>query len=301
MNEEDINLLETLRLKQINRIIDLVDQSGIDVSKWGFTEKGAKVKNPQSNPAYCSEWSFGGDKEPTLLCVWHRSLKVTNGQIFFEDNLRQRALDLVRTAETEDSSIKSKASICAKRARNLISAFQAKEPVRVVILASNSQSKDDEEPPKYRSLDTEQWYVHDYKMEIGFFRLVRSTSQQADSPLLPAESLHDKFVDQFSIPVDTKKQESTISAYVRNPEVRKTVLRRAAGVFEICGLEGFKMDNGEIFLETHHVHPLAENGPDIKWNVVAICPNDHRRAHYSENRDQIKEQLMTILAKHYPD
>jgi 5-methylcytosine-specific restriction endonuclease McrA len=57
----------------------------------------------------------------------------------------------------------------------------------------------------------------------------------------------------------------------------------------------FDIATGSIYLETHHVVPLAENGPDHTSNVVAICPKDHRRAHYAAERDEIAIRLTAIL------
>jgi 5-methylcytosine-specific restriction protein A len=31
------------------------------------------------------------------------------------------------------------------------------------------------------------------------------------------------------------------------------------------------------YLETHHVISLSEQGPGKVTNVIALCPNDHRR------------------------
>lgn len=36
----------------------------------------------------------------------------------------------------------------------------------------------------------------------------------------------------------------------------------------------------EPFLETHHITPLAQGGSDTIENIIAICPNCHRKRHY---------------------
>ncbi|WP_198159241.1 HNH endonuclease [Methylomonas lenta] len=302
---EDKDLLESLRPTSHDRIIDLVERSGINVSDWGITKNGKKVKEPASNPAYCSEWSFGGDKEPILLCVWHKNLQVIRGQVIFEDNLRQRALDIQQAAENKDSSTKATATLQAGRAANfnklILAAFNKTEPVRVVLLRANSEIESNDEPPKYRELDSENWYVHDYQFATGVFRLVRSVPPKSKDHSVTNDSPLEKFVDQFSIPDLPEKRTATGTVYIRSPEVRKSVLIRASGVCEFCGQPGFKTAAGTIYLETHHVIALAEDGPDVEWNVVAICPNDHRRAHHAENREEVRTQLLAILAKQYPN
>ena len=71
-------------------------------------------------------------------------------------------------------------------------------------------------------------------------------------------------------------------AFVRDPEVVTWVLAQAAGTCELCGTSApFKRPGGEPFLEVHHVKPLANGGPDVVTNAVALCPNCHRRCHYS--------------------
>jgi 5-methylcytosine-specific restriction endonuclease McrA len=68
------------------------------------------------------------------------------------------------------------------------------------------------------------------------------------------------------------------SAFDRRPEVRRIVLVRAAGRCEWCGQSGFSMANGRTYLETHHIIPLSEKGLDTPENLVALCPNHHRRS-----------------------
>lgn len=54
-----------------------------------------------------------------------------------------------------------------------------------------------------------------------------------------------------------------------------------------------------IYLETHHVQPLSEGGTDSEDNVAALCPNDHRKAHYSAEAAEIREHLRATLAEIY--
>lgn len=48
----------------------------------------------------------------------------------------------------------------------------------------------------------------------------------------------------------------------------------------MCGEEApFHDKNDEPYLEEHHVKRLADGGSDTMDNVVAICPNCHRKMH----------------------
>jgi hypothetical protein len=83
--------------------------------------------------------------------------------------------------------------------------------------------------------------------------------------------------------------------YLRNQAVRSDVLARAKGKCERCGEEGFLKVDGLPYLETHHVIALAKDGQDKLTNVIALCANDHRKAHFSEKRDVIEQEMMQKL------
>lgn len=85
--------------------------------------------------------------------------------------------------------------------------------------------------------------------------------------------------------------------YERDPAVKADVLQRANGVCELCNYDApFTKDDGSPFLEVHHIKPLAEKGPDIVENAVALCPNCHREAHHGRNRDSIATTLRSLFS-----
>jgi 5-methylcytosine-specific restriction enzyme A len=56
--------------------------------------------------------------------------------------------------------------------------------------------------------------------------------------------------------------------------------RKAGGICQLCRKPApFKNRDGEPYLETHHIIPLADGGQDSIENVVALCPNCHRKMH----------------------
>lgn len=83
--------------------------------------------------------------------------------------------------------------------------------------------------------------------------------------------------------------------YLRDQKVRSAVLHRAAGRCEYCGEQGFLKEDGSRYLETHHVIALANDGADKLTNVIALCPNDHRKAHFSAERDLIEHEMRLRL------
>ena len=68
--------------------------------------------------------------------------------------------------------------------------------------------------------------------------------------------------------------------YPRDARVRSRVLQRAAGKCELCGKRGFEQPDGSYYLESHHIIALANEGADRMTNVIALCANDHREAHF---------------------
>jgi 5-methylcytosine-specific restriction protein A len=78
----------------------------------------------------------------------------------------------------------------------------------------------------------------------------------------------------------------------RSLAVRKYALARARGSCEWCKNKAPFVDrNGNPFLEVHHILRLADDGPDLPANVVAVCPNCHRAAHFSEDMLAFRDAL----------
>ncbi|HBR4534400.1 TPA: HNH endonuclease, partial [Klebsiella pneumoniae] len=80
--------------------------------------------------------------------------------------------------------------------------------------------------------------------------------------------------------------------YIRDPAVKAWVLQKSKGVCERCGENAPFLINGDTpYLEVHHVIPLSLSGADTISNCVALCPNCHRALHYSQNSEELIEEL----------
>jgi len=82
-------------------------------------------------------------------------------------------------------------------------------------------------------------------------------------------------------------------ADVIDPRVRKAVELRARGKCEQCGKPGFRKSDGTPYVETHHIIALANEGADRVSNVIALCADHHREAHYGANKDNLEKELIT--------
>lgn len=133
-----------------------------------------------------------------------------------------------------------------------------------VILKERTTSK--------RILDTELWCAT-YDESTGVLTLVRGEANQY-------EDQHGDFS------VETEEIHYEVSR--RSRFLRLRALERSRGICEYCGEPGFRTPKGTVFAEVHHIQPLKEDGPDSLDNLVVLCPNDHRRAHHSTERDKMK-------------
>lgn len=91
------------------------------------------------------------------------------------------------------------------------------------------------------------------------------------------------------------RSRSEVWIYARDPKVRDEVLRRAKGMCEFCGALGFIKPDGSRYLESHHIIALARDGADRMTNVIALCPNDHREAHFGTTSEQIETEMISKL------
>lgn len=85
------------------------------------------------------------------------------------------------------------------------------------------------------------------------------------------------------------------SGYSRDPKIRAAVLKRAKGKCEFCGERGFELRSGEYYLEAHHIIHLSKHGADTMENVIALCSNHHREAHYGVNAEELEKSILTKL------
>lgn len=88
---------------------------------------------------------------------------------------------------------------------------------------------------------------------------------------------------------------SEVWSYSRDPKVRDAGLVRAHGRCEFCAQLGFMKPDGTRYLESHHVIALASDGEDRTTNVIALCPNDHREAHFGARRQEIEAKMILKL------
>lgn len=82
--------------------------------------------------------------------------------------------------------------------------------------------------------------------------------------------------------------------YYRSPHIRKYSKLVAKGHCQLCHKRGPFIDYSTKmpYLESHHITPRHEGGPDNVWNIIALCPDCHRMMHYGFPKGSHK--LMSI-------
>lgn len=270
--------------KEKRRVIDLVEEAGLDISDWSNWSGGAA--DAGRNPRYCYQWAFSEPGVAVVLNLWHQHCKLDGDKIVQRNNFR-RDIEIYRDLKN---------STAVGRARKLdaavMMAVEKRLPIRVVLLDGDMRDLGalDAEASSVskRSLDPQFWTVRDYDAKTGQHVLVRGNAESSE------------FVDQFDLPpppggIPVRMPVSGM-AFARDARVRAWVRERAAGHCEYCGCMGFKMSAGRIYLETHHIISLAVGGHDTVGNVIALCPNHHREAHYGEDPIAFRDALLAKLA-----
>lgn len=92
---------------------------------------------------------------------------------------------------------------------------------------------------------------------------------------------------------DPGRFQTTKSNVKRDPRVRRKVAERAKDGCERGSCTDSRAYPG--FLDVHHI--LGIEASDRVWTCVALCPNCHREAHFSPDRDEINRELLAYASQ----
>jgi 5-methylcytosine-specific restriction enzyme A len=251
-----MSILSEIKPEQKERVCDLLERAGIKVPK-------NKNRFFMSLPAF-------NQSNIVVINFW------------YGEQIKQQGDNIV--VKWRLPTTKKEPSARMQRVHDAIkSAIEKNLKIRIIILDGKPSPKGSK--VFKRSLDPVAWAVTAHDLKTGDCTLTRGA---------------DHFVDQFSVeqesPQKPERREVSGQAFIRSPVVRRNVLLRANGNCEWCGESGFAMAGGGIYLETHHVIPLSEEGLDLEKNVAALCPNHHREAHHGANKDEMRKKLLNRLA-----
>ncbi len=124
----------------------------------------------------------------------------------------------------------------------------------------------------------------------------QSAEQEALS--MPIEILYNRIKgkEEDRLPGTVAKQhKSSALVYDRDPGISAYAKLRAGGKCDLCGHDApFTDDNGKPYLEAHHIKWLSKGGADEIGNIVALCPNCHRKMHIVNNDEDVASLIQRI-------
>ncbi|TCT82373.1 HNH endonuclease signature motif containing protein [Pseudomonas sp. LP_4_YM] len=123
-------------------------------------------------------------------------------------------------------------------------------------------------------------------------------SEQSDLDIESSSDLREMQYRLTSLVSSKSEPRMSLTEYrSRSAAVHLYASLRSNGQCEACGsLAPFSRPDGRSFLEVHHLTRLADDGPDLPSNVAALCPNCHRRVHYSVDRKEFGRKLQDAIA-----
>ena len=115
--------------------------------------------------------------------------------------------------------------------------------------------------------------------------------------LLELPDIHDGCVGKVSV---TKNR----TEYYSNTTVKETIKNLYDFHCQICGdvilKTGWKPDMKRtdswryLSADVHHILPLPDGGPDLKSNMMCLCPTCHRKFHSGEYRMRQKNDAIFV-------
>ena len=139
-----------------------------------------------------------------------------------------------------------------------------------------------------RQLDLAIWRVTAVNQKTGDYTLTRGAQIENAIDDLSAPPEGNQFPDRANVVVQVIK---------RDNQVRAHAIKRAKGKCEYCNVQGFPTTNGGFYLEAHHIIALCDSGRDTIDNVIALCPQHHREAHYGKDAESLESEFVAKLKK----
>lgn len=279
------DMLKDVEPKVHCRVMDLVRNAGVNIDDWVNFRKGPKPTHAASNPKYCYEWAFVEEGKVVVFNLWYDSMRVNGDTLIQSINPRKFGEDVGKVRSATWARRATRMDLAMQLA------FRKKLPIRVIVCQGDMRSAEDPDAePSHvykRLLDPEPWAISAYDFSTGDCIITRGAEP-------------DRYSDQFDEPMGSaqpEQRDANGKVYVRDAGVRALVLKRAGGKCEFCGVPGFVKYDGRTYLETHHIVPLSESGADKVGNVIALCPNHHREAHFSNKRAVLRAELQQIVAR----
>jgi hypothetical protein len=288
---EPTPLLDALIPSAKQTVMSQLEAAGINVDGWRYAS-GVLLERPQSNPAYCFNWSFGNMQEGFLLCVWHKDLKEENGKVILHCDIGTHTRRLKTELARTDLDSKQRARLNQQLERSesfetaVSSSYYAGKAVRLILNLGNTREYDElaeqSSTVSERQLDTEAWFVH--SLDGGDALIVRGERR----PDLAEHGLTDD--DPPAEPgQDDVWREGQIRRRRGQPKFRLLLLEAYQSR---CAVTGNAMPD---LLEAAHIIPHAEGADYRTSNGLLLRADIHTL--YDLHHLSIDERGMVHLSR----
>lgn len=155
------------------------------------------------------------------------------------------------------------------------------------------------EPYIHRIADTHVAYLMQMALELPLSekaqQAVVEVLDEVKAQTLPDEKLREKAIaEQYR---HESPQRIMTTWWYRSPYIAQEAKRKAHGICQLCGQPApFKDANNQPYLECHHIKWRSQGGEDCLENVVALCPNCHRKMHIRNDPKDV-QLLLSRAAK----
>lgn len=109
-------------------------------------------------------------------------------------------------------------------------------------------------------------------------------STETEDPSVKERDLYNKIIKRIQELDEinnktVKKNQIIYERYERDQELNKLIKKFRGEKCQICGYF-FQMQNGEKYVECHHLEHLSKGGLDVSKNILVLCANHHRQFHF---------------------
>jgi len=94
----------------------------------------------------------------------------------------------------------------------------------------------------------------------------------------------------FNEPEETRKIVTLTTRIIRDTSLSLQIKKLYDNCCQICD-HALPMTGDETYAEAHHIRPLGSphDGPDIRENIICVCPNHHAQLDYGAIRLELSE------------
>ncbi|ROR24542.1 HNH endonuclease [Comamonas sp. BIGb0124] len=162
---------------------------------WLVSKSTKRSIQPENNIHQSTMWSFGGEGQPIVICIWWVNLKRSSDVVYRRGSIKadvdmwSAMAEEVRARGEKENLLTRRMKKSQAMGRRLFEANKQRLPVRVVLLHGKippiEESATESAVASKRRLDHEKWWVHEYDAETGNYLLVRGVQMPTFVPKDP--------------------------------------------------------------------------------------------------------------------